>query len=95
MNKKRWGTLLLAGLLMVPLASCGGGGKSSASSSEPGSASLPEEPSVSVIAPVEDPEPLHINPLTGEEAEEGFDGEGCWCREAPDEEAAQLLPRCH
>ena len=72
MNKKRWGTLLLAGLLMVPLASCGGGGKSSASSSEPGSASLPEEPSVSVIAPVEDPEPLHINPLTGEEADEGF-----------------------
>lgn len=72
MNKKRWGTLLLAGLLMVPLASCGGGGKSSASSSEPGSASLPEEPSVSVIAPVEDPEPLHINPLTGEEAGEGF-----------------------
>ena len=69
MNKKRWGTLLLAGLLMVPLASCGGGGKSSASSSEPGSASLPEGPSVSVIAPVEDPEPIHVNPLTGEEAD--------------------------
>lgn len=72
MNIKRWGTLLLAGLLMVPLASCGGGGGGSSSSGAPGSASQPEEPSVSVIAPVEDPEPLYIDPLTGREADEGL-----------------------
>lgn len=68
MNKRRWSALLLAALVSVLLAACGGGGSSS-SAPDPGSASLPDEPSISVIAPVEpDPEPAHpyVNPLTGE-----------------------------
>lgn len=74
MNKRSWEILVLAALLTLPLAACGKNNTGSASS---GSASLPDGSSVSVIAPVTDPEPLppaHINPLTGEEAEEGFDG---------------------
>lgn len=73
MNKRRWGTLLLAGLLLVPLASCGNkdpGGASSGSASLPGSASGPEEPAVSVIAPVEEPEYPYRQPLTGKGLEE-------------------------
>lgn len=67
MNKRRWGTLLLAGLLL--LASCG--------KKDPGGASseLPDESAVSVIAPVEpqpDPDPVYpcVNPLTGEGLDE-------------------------
>lgn len=69
MNKRRWEIILLAGLLMLPLCACGG---KDVSSSEPGSALGSEEPSVSAFAPVEEPKPLSINPLTGESAEEGF-----------------------
>lgn len=68
-NKRRWSALLLSALLLSLLAACGGGGGSSSSTPDPGSASLPDEPSVPVIAPVEpDPEPVHpyVNPLTGE-----------------------------
>ncbi len=66
MNKRRWTSLLLAGLLLLPLASCGKKDPGGASSSQP-----PQEPSISVIAPVEpepEPEPVYpyINPLTGE-----------------------------
>ena len=68
MNKRRWGIILL--LTLALLASCGKkeGGEAS---SQPGSASMPEEPSISAMAPVEpepDPEPVHpyANPLTGE-----------------------------
>lgn len=68
MNKRPWGIFFLTGLLVLSLAACGGGGGST--SSETGSASEPpEEPAVSVIAPVEpDPEPVYpyANPLTGE-----------------------------
>ena len=71
MNKGQWRTLLLAGLLLIPLASCGTkdpGGASSGSAGLPGSASsVPDEPSVSVIAPVEEPEHPYSHPLTGEE----------------------------
>lgn len=64
MNKRRWGSFLLAGLLLVPLAACG---RSGSSSSQLGSSSSEEEPSVSVIAPVEeDPVFPYANPLTGE-----------------------------
>ena len=74
MNKRRWGALALAGLLAVPLAACGGNG---AASSQPGgSESLPPEPSVSVIAPVEVQEPEHpySNPLTGQGLDEDVGG---------------------
>ena len=54
MNKRRWGMLLLAGLLTVPLAACGKKDPGGASSSAP-----PDEPAVSVIAPVE-PEPVKV-----------------------------------
>lgn len=75
MDKRRWGTLLFAGLLALSLTACGGG----TSSSQPGSASSapPEEPAVSVIAPVEpDPEPAYpyTNPLTGEGLNEDISG---------------------
>lgn len=69
MNKRRWGTLLLAGLLMLPLAACGGKEQpGSASSSVSGSE--PDEPSISVIAPVDEPEHPYTNPLTGEGLDE-------------------------
>ena len=65
MNKRRWTSLLLAGLLMLPLAACG--------KKDPGEASSqpPQEPTVSVIVPVEpepEPEPEfpYYHPLTGE-----------------------------
>ncbi len=67
MDKRHWKTLICFALLPALLVSCGGG-KGSASS-QPGSASLPEEPDVSAIAPVEpNPEPVHpyVHPLTGE-----------------------------
>lgn len=77
MHKRRWSALLLSVLALVLLAGCGGGG-GSGSVSEPGSASLPEEPSVPVIAPVE-PEPElvypYTNPLTGEGLEEDISGQ--------------------
>jgi len=77
MNKRRWAALLAAALTLSLLASCGGGG--GASSSQPGSASQPEEPSISVIAPVEpepEPEPVfpYANPLTGEGLEADISG---------------------
>ena len=68
MNKRRLTLFLSGALALILLASCGGGG----SSSQPGSASQPpDEPSISVIAPVEpepEPEPVYpyANPLTGE-----------------------------
>lgn len=57
---------LLSGILaaMTLLSACGS--TPSASSSAPGDVSISLEPSVSVIAPVVDPEPLYTNPLTGE-----------------------------
>ena len=63
MNTRRCTSLLLAGLLMLPLAACG--------KKDPGEASSPPppEPTVSVIVPVEpEPEPEfpYYNPLTGE-----------------------------
>lgn len=73
MNKRRWATLLLAGLLLIPLASCGKkdpGGSSSGSAGLPGSASSSDEPSVSVIAPVVEPRHPYANPLTGEGLDE-------------------------
>lgn len=66
MNKRRWLRLLLPVLTLTMLAACGKRAEGDASST-PGSASLPEEPAVSVIAPVEpEPAPLYVNPLTGE-----------------------------
>lgn len=70
MKKRQWGTLLLVGLLVLPLSACAKKDNGGASSSQSGNMSIPEEPSVSVIVPVTDPEPLYINPLTGEAAEE-------------------------
>lgn len=71
MNKRRWSALLTGALALVLLAACGGRG---GSSSQPGSASeLPDEPSISVIAPAEpepEPELPYANPLTGEGLEE-------------------------
>lgn len=69
MNKRHWGTLLLACLLLIPLAACGSKDSGGTSSSNLGSASAPEEPDVSVLAPVEEPQGP-VNPLTGEPAEE-------------------------
>ena len=73
MNKRR--ALLLAALALALLASCGKktGDDSSAS------ASTPDEPAVSVIAPVEpepEPEPVfpYANPLTGEGLNEDISG---------------------
>ncbi len=76
MNKRRWAALLVVTLTLTLLAACGGGGRSS---SQPGGVSLPEEPSVSVIAPVEpepEPEPEfpYANPLTGEGLNEDISG---------------------
>ena len=68
MNKRRWGALLLAGLLLA--ASCGKKDPGGVSSSQPGSASGSEEPSVSVIAPVVEPEHPYSQPLTGEGLDE-------------------------
>ena len=60
---------LLAGILAIVtlLSACGPAPSVSSSASGDGSLSL--EPSVSVLAPVVDPEPLFTNPLTGEAAE--------------------------
>ncbi len=75
MNKGRWTALLASVLAFSLLASCGGG-----SSSQPGSASEPpDEPDVSVMAPVEPepaPEPVYpyANPLTGEGLNEDISG---------------------
>ena len=73
MNKRRWTSLLLAGLLLLPLAACG--------KKDPGgvSSAPPDEPAVSVIAPVEpepqpEPEFPYANPLTGEGLNEDISG---------------------
>ena len=73
MNKRRWTSLLLAGLLLLPLAACG--------KKDPGAVSSapPDEPAVSVIVPVEpepQPEPKfpYTNPLTGEGLNEDISG---------------------
>lgn len=77
MNKRRWTALLASALTLTLLAACGGGG---GESSQPGSASEPpEEPDVSVLAPVEpEPEPgpvyPYVNPLTGEGIFEDISG---------------------
>ena len=57
---------LLAGVLatVTLLSACGS--TTPPASSAPGDGSLIPEPSVSVLAPVPDPEPLYTNPLTGE-----------------------------
>ena len=80
MKMKRFTALLLAALCTVSLAACGGSGGASSSASQSGAASsIPDEPAVSVIAPVEpepvepepEPEPIlpYVNPLTGEGCE--------------------------
>ena len=75
MNKRRWGALLLSTLALALLCACGGKESGGASSSAPGSASLPEEPAVSAIAPVEeDPVYPYANPLTGEGLNEDISG---------------------
>lgn len=73
MNKRRWTSLLLAGLLLLPLAACG--------KKDPGevSSAPPDEPAVSVIVPVEpepqpEPEFPYTNPLTGEGLNEDISG---------------------
>ena len=57
---------LLAGVLTAAalLTACGSTPSGSTSIPEDGSVSL--EPSVSVLAPVDDPEPAYTNPLTGD-----------------------------
>lgn len=72
MKVNRLLSLLLAALLVLPLASCAKPGEASSSAA----GSMPDEPSVSVIAPVEpepepEPEPVlpYVNPLTGEGCE--------------------------
>lgn len=78
MNKRRWMNLLLTGLLAVSLTACGRGGEGSSSSQ--GDVSQPDEPAISVIAPVVEPEPEpepelpYANPLTGEGLEEDISG---------------------
>ena len=80
MKMKRFTALLLAALCTVSLAACGGSGGASSSAAQSGAASsIPDEPAVSVIAPVEpepvepepEPEPIlpYVNPLTGEGCE--------------------------
>lgn len=61
---------LLAGVLTAAalLTACGSTPSGSTSVPEDGSVSL--EPSVSVLAPVDDPEPAYTNPLTGEGTEQ-------------------------
>ena len=79
--KRRWLTAALTAAVCLTLVACGSsGGESTPSASEP----MPEEPSVSVVAPVEpepapepepvpepEPEPVlpYTNPLTGEGCE--------------------------
>lgn len=75
MNKRRWGILLLSALALALLCACGGKENGEASSSAPGSASIPDEPAISVIAPVEeDPVYPYANPLTGEGLNEEISG---------------------
>ncbi|NBI11530.1 DUF3048 domain-containing protein [Colidextribacter sp. OB.20] len=73
MNKRRWSTLLLAFLLLLPLAACGKKEPGSASSAPDSASGSEKEPDISAIAPVE-PAPYTgpVNPLTGEPAEEGL-----------------------
>ena len=52
--KKRWLSAALAAALCLALTACGGSGGSAPA---PDESKLPDEPSVSVIAPVEEPEP--------------------------------------
>ena len=69
--RRVWRTMLTAALLLS-LAACSGGGGGASSSL--GSASMPEEPSVSTLAPgsQSEPEPVlpYTNPLTGEGSQE-------------------------
>lgn len=76
MNKRGWSMLLLSALTLALAVSCGGKNPGGASSSQPGSASQSNEPSVSVIAPVTEPDPEYpyANPLTGEGLEEDISG---------------------
>lgn len=77
MNKRRWNLFALSALTLLLLCACGKGGEKSggASSSQPGSASLPDEPAVSVIAPMEEDLVYpYANPLTGEGLEEDVSG---------------------
>lgn len=77
MNKRRWTTLLLAGLLLAGLTSCrkkDPGGASSGSAGLPGSASGSDEPSISVIAPVDEPEHPYSQPLTGQGLDQDVSG---------------------
>lgn len=73
MKVNRLLSLLLAALLVLPLYSCG---KPEGAASSSAGSSMPDEPSVPVIAPVEpepepEPEPAlpYVNPLTGEGCE--------------------------
>ncbi len=73
-NKRRRTAFLLSALALALLASCGKKDPGGASSSQP-----PQEPAVSVIAPVEpepEPEPVfpYFNPLTGEGLLEDISG---------------------
>ena len=57
---------LLAGVLAAVMLLSACGSTQPRSSSAPPDGSLSLEPSVSVLAPVTEPEPLYTNPLTGE-----------------------------
>lgn len=71
MRAKRFGSLFLALVMAMTMTACGG--ETPEVPEEP----IPEEPSVEVIAPVEEPEPIpepepvypYTNPLTGEGCE--------------------------
>ena len=63
---KRISCLLTGVLACATLLSACGPATPSGSSSASGDGSLSLEPSISVLAPVVEPDPLYTNPLTGE-----------------------------